>query len=98
MGVPMRLSTGIRVYLRDPRRASEVLMQIVQMVAARTVGSNTGVRLFGKAGRIALRTVHRRPRTRAREAKGSVVAYRAVGILVDSGWETSAFGGNVQRS
>ena len=98
MGVPMRLPTGIWIYARDPRRASEVLMQIVQMVAARTVGSNTGVRLFGKAGRIALRTVHRRPRARAREAKSSVVAHGALGILVDSGWETSAFRANVQRS
>ena len=98
MGMPVRLPTGIWIYARDPRRASEVLMQIVQMVAARTVGSNTGVRLFGKAGRITLRTVHRRPHARPGEAKGTVATHWALGILVDSGWETSAFRADMQRS
>ena len=98
MVMPMRLPTGIWIYARDPRRASEVLMQIVQMVAARTVGSNTGVRLFGKAGRIALRKVHRRPRARPGEAEAAVATHRALGILVDSGWETSSFREDVPRS
>ena len=98
MGVPMRLPTGIWIYARDPRRASEVLMQIVQMVAARTVGSNTRMRLFGKAGRIALRKVHRRPRARPREAQIAVATHWALGILVVSGWETSSFREDVPQS
>ena len=71
---------------------------IVQMVAARTVGPNTGMRLFGKAGRIALRKVHRRPRARPGEAEVAVATHWALGILVDSGWETSSFREDVPRS
>ena len=89
MGMPVRLPTSIRIYV-DPRRASEVLMQIVQMVATRTIGPNTGMWLFGKAGRIALRKVHRRPCARPREAQATDAAHGILGILVVDGWETSS--------